>query len=247
MTPPKDNLEQFLQVRNVTKTSADLYFYGYIVSNWWGAFDDCDQYPEKIKNFLDTVKDKDLNIYVNSGGGNVFAGMAIYNMLKRHKGHKVAYNDGLMASISSVIPLAADEIIMPANSIYMLHKPSIRIDGNADDMRGAAKLLDRLQQGLTSMYMEWTKPQVVSSQIDELINAESWLSAKEVTQYFNFTVSEKSDITACVPYGGFYRNIDNLAQSAVKARAECLNSIKNKEKQLLQTKLNLIKLKGVSR
>lgn len=53
-----------------------------------GAWDDEDQYPENVRNILDGVKGKDLNIYINSGGGSVFAGMAIYNMIKRHEGIK---------------------------------------------------------------------------------------------------------------------------------------------------------------
>lgn len=102
----KDNLKDFLQIKNQTDTSADLYFYGDIVSSWWGAWEDTDQYPDKVKNFLDEAKGKDLNIYVNSGGGSVFAGMAIYNMIKRHQGNKTVYIDGLAGSIASVIALA---------------------------------------------------------------------------------------------------------------------------------------------
>ena len=84
----KDNLKNLLQVKNSTNTSADLYFYGDIVSDWYGAWTDEDQYPEQVKNFLNDAKGKELNIYINSGGGSVFAGLAIYNMLKRHDGHK---------------------------------------------------------------------------------------------------------------------------------------------------------------
>lgn len=83
--------------KNQTETSADLYFYGDIVSDWWGAWQDEDQYPDAIKNFLSEQEGKDLNIYVNSGGGSVFAGIAIYNMIKRHaaKANVKVYVDGL--------------------------------------------------------------------------------------------------------------------------------------------------------
>ena len=82
MQENKNNIKNLLQIKNSTETSCDLYFYGDIVDSWWGAWDDMDQYPESIKNFLDEAKGKDINIYINSGGGSVFAGMAIYNMLK---------------------------------------------------------------------------------------------------------------------------------------------------------------------
>lgn len=62
-------VEKFYEFKNATETSVDLYFYGDIVSDWWGAWQEEDQYPEAIKNFLTEANGKDLNIYINSGGG----------------------------------------------------------------------------------------------------------------------------------------------------------------------------------
>lgn len=78
----------FLDIRNQTETSADIYIYGAIRDdNWnWGGEDDSDVYPLEIKKQLDSVKGKNLTVYVNSDGGHVFAGVAIANMLKRHDG-----------------------------------------------------------------------------------------------------------------------------------------------------------------
>lgn len=100
-----------LEIKNMTDVSADLYFYGDIVSDWWGAWQNEDQYPDAIKNFLSQAEGKDLNVYVNSGGGSVFAGMAIYNMIKRHgeKNKVKVYVDGLAGSIASVIAFAGTE------------------------------------------------------------------------------------------------------------------------------------------
>lgn len=84
--------------KNQTETSADLYFYGDIVSDWWGAWQDEDQYPDAIKNFLSEQEGKDLNIYVNSGRRfRICPGSAIYNMIKRHaaKANVKVYVDGL--------------------------------------------------------------------------------------------------------------------------------------------------------
>ena len=72
------------EIKNETDKQADLYFYGDIVSDWWGAWQDEDQYPNAVKDFLTAQAGKDLNIYINSGGGSVFAGIAIYNMIQRH-------------------------------------------------------------------------------------------------------------------------------------------------------------------
>ncbi|WP_330594436.1 Clp protease ClpP, partial [Clostridioides difficile] len=70
-----------------------------------------------------------MNIYINSGGGSVFAGMAIYNMLKRHEGFKTVYVDGIAASIASVIALAGDRVVIPQNAYFMIHKPWIGLCG----------------------------------------------------------------------------------------------------------------------
>ncbi len=98
------------EIRNETQTSADLYFYGDIVSDWWGAWQNEDQYPEAVKNFLSEQEGKSLNIYINSGGGSVFAGIAIYNMIKRfaEKNTVQVYVDGLAGSIASVIAFAGN-------------------------------------------------------------------------------------------------------------------------------------------
>lgn len=249
MNTVNDNLEQFLQVHNVTKNSADLYFYGYIVSSWWGALDECDQYPASVKNFLNSVKGKNLNIYINSGGGNVFAGIAIYNMLKRHEGYKVAYNDGVMASISSVIPLAADKVIMPENSLYMVHKPMLNISGNADTMRTAADILDKTQECILQTYMQYAKPGITKDMIDDLMNAESWLNAQDTQQYFNFEISAANKVVASAQYSGFSKNIENsFVDNALNIRkTELIEAQNAKNKKILQTKLNFIRMKGVNR
>ena len=144
-----ENLNQFLEVKNVTESTADLYFYGDIVSSWWGAWDDTDQYPESVKKCMDKAKGKDLNIYINSGGGSVFAGMTIYNMIKRHEGNTTVYIDGLAGSIASVIALAGDRVVMRTGSTFMIHKPLFALWGgyNADDFRKMAQDLDVIQAG----------------------------------------------------------------------------------------------------
>lgn len=120
--PAKATVGKFYEFKNATDTSVDLYFYGDIVSDWWGAWQEEDQYPEAIKNFLAEAGGKDLNIYINSGGGSVFAGIAIYNMLKRYTGKKTVYVDALAGSIASVIAFAdSDMPTIPSNTKDWTH------------------------------------------------------------------------------------------------------------------------------
>ena len=105
-----------LRIKNMIETSADLYIHGDIVDDGWKWFDS-DITPADVRDQLDTLKGKELNVYINSGGGDVFAGTAIHNMLKRHEGKTVGHVDGVAASIASVILMACDEIVVPANAM----------------------------------------------------------------------------------------------------------------------------------
>ena len=99
-----------LEIKNATEDRAELYFYGDIVSNSWQSYwYEEDKAPQDIVDFLNQIEDtKELNIYINSGGGSVYGGLAIYNILKRHKGKKIVTVDGIAASIASIIALAGD-------------------------------------------------------------------------------------------------------------------------------------------
>lgn len=193
-----DNLKDLLQIKNKTENTADLYFYGDIVSSWWGAWDDSDQYPESVKNFLDEAKGKDLNIYVNSGGGSVFAGMAIYNMLKRHEGFKTVHVDGLAGSIASVIALAADKLIIPSNAYMMIHKPWSGMYGNSTELRAMADTLDTIEEGIINVYKDNLKEGIELDKIREMVAAETWLTGEEAANYFNVELSDAVEAVACV-------------------------------------------------
>lgn len=196
---PKDNLNELLQIKNATETEADLYFYGDIVSSWWGTWDNTDQYPDNVKRFLDGAKGKKLNIHVNSGGGSVFAGIAIYNMIKNHDGETVTYIDGMAASIASVIALASDRVVMRTGSTLMVHKPLYSLWGcyNADDFRKMAKDLDAVQACIMQVYKENMAHDVDIKHIEELVNAETYMSSNEAIKYFNIEIEETLQAVAC--------------------------------------------------
>lgn len=214
-----DNLKQFLQVKNETLTSADLYFYGDIVSDWWGTWTDADQYPEAIRDFLKEQEGKALNIYINSGGGSVFAGIAIYNMLLRHKGFKTVYVDGMAASIASVIALAGDRIIIPSNAFLMIHKPWSAECGNANDFRKMADDLDAIEEGIINVYADNLVEGVSIDEIRKLVDKETWLNGEEASKYFNIEVGEAKNYAAkltdtVASYGNVPHEIIKSAQAA---------------------------------
>ena len=121
-----------------------LYFYGDIVSaTWESMWYEEDKCPQDIADFLNQLDGcEDIDIYFNSGGGDVFAGLAIYNQLKRYNGHKVGYVDGMAASIASVIMFACDELHFATGAQAMIHKPLCMAWGNADDFKAVIKQLN---------------------------------------------------------------------------------------------------------
>ena len=232
----KDNLIDFLQVKNATENSVDLYFYGDIVSSWCGAWDDTDQYPEKVRDFLKEHENKDINIYINSGGGSVFAGMAIYNMLKRHQGHKTVYVDGLAGSIASVIAMVGDRIVVPKNSFIMIHKPLVGVIGNANELREQAELLDNIEQAIINVYEDKLVEGANIEDIKTMVDEETWLNGEECLQYFNIELAEENKAIAKVDSEYINKNCKNIPQNINKKVVE---EGKNEEQPIILTNYNL--------
>jgi len=202
---------KFLQIKNQTDTSADLYFYGDIVNDAWDKWTDADTCPQDIIDALDVLKDTaKLNIYINSGGGNVFAGLAIYNILKRHKAYKTVYVDGLAASIASVIMFAGDKIIIPSNSFTMIHKAWTFVVGNANDLRKMADDLDRIEEGIVNVYADNLADGVKIETIKQMMNDETWLNGYEASKYFKVEVAESNQAAAKVIKGDSMNNYTNI-------------------------------------
>lgn len=214
-----------IEIRNETGTSADLCFFGDINSESmgeWQKYYPEDKAPKDVQDFLDQVGDVEkLNVHINSGGGSVFGGIAIYNILKRHKAEITVYVEGIAASIASVIAMAGDKIIIPANAQMMVHKPSSIAWGNADDMRREADVLDGCQKVILNTYMQHAKEGVAAEQINALIDAETWKNGEEWQEYFDIEVSEKSSIAACgSSYFGKYNNFPGKKEEPVPGIAD---------------------------
>ena len=104
-------------IKAKSDTSAEISIYDEI--GGWGI--SAQQFSQEFKALGNNLKQIDLHIH--SPGGDVFDGIAIYNLLKNHPANKTVYIDGLAASMASVIAMAGNEIIMPENAMMMIHKP----------------------------------------------------------------------------------------------------------------------------
>ncbi|MDC4242479.1 Clp protease ClpP [Clostridium tertium] len=228
-------------------TNQELYFYGDIVSDSWGKWCDEDKCPQDVLEILNSIdENRDLNIYINSGGGSVYAGLAIYNQLKRKKCNKTVRVDGLAASIASVIMLAGDKVIIPKTAQTMIHDPWMGIWGgfNAAEFRKMADDLDACCETILNVYSENLKEGVNIDDIRTMMHEETWLTGDKAAQYFNIEVEDSAIAVACASnYFDKYKNIpedlkkddntidiNSIVDTVIKKINEKINK-KEKEKE----------------
>lgn len=118
-----------------------------------------------------------IDLRVNSPGGDVFEGIAIYNMLRNHPARVEGSVMGLAASMGSVVLMASDTINMPANAMIMIHKPWGIQGGDADAMLRYATLLDKVEVSMVHAYV--TKTGKTAEEVHALLDAETWMSGAE--------------------------------------------------------------------
>jgi len=195
---------KFWQIKNKSETSADLYLYDEIGDGWYESTS-----AKDFKKELDEIGEvKALNIYINSPGGSVFDGMAIYNQLKRHKAQKTVYVDGIAASIASVIALVGDKLIIPKNAYFMIHQPWSIAIGTAEDFRKTAEALDKIGEGILNVYDEHSA--LTRDEIKQLMDAETWMTGEEALEYgFADEVTEEVKIAASVAESEIWQKYKN--------------------------------------
>lgn len=133
-----------------------------------------------FSNSLKAVKSKVLNVEINSPGGDVFAGVAIYNMLKGSGKEIVVKVMGVAASAASLIAMAGDKIIMPKNTMMMVHNPWSFAMGNADELRDTANTLDKIGASLLGTYV--AKTGMAEEDMKALLATDTWLTADEALE-----------------------------------------------------------------
>lgn len=178
---------------------AELLLYGDISdSSWYGD----EVTPKQFKADLDALGDvKELDIYINSGGGDVFAGITIYNILKRHEAHKTVYVDGLAASIASVIAMAGDRIVMPENAMMMIHNAWTFAMGNRVKLRKIADEMEKIDGMIAGTYA--TRSSKTDMDFPALMDAETWFTAEEALDAGLADEVEESKKLAASIDGGF--------------------------------------------
>lgn len=201
---------------NEEKSEANIYIYGDITS--WEWFDN-DVSSYTLARQLEDLDVNNINVYINSYGGEVGEGLAIYNSLKRHKAKIKTYCDGFACSIASVIFMAGNERIMSNASLLMIHNAWTWASGNANDFRKQADDLDAITQASINAYME--NVNITEEEVKAMLDNETWLSYQNALEY-GFATSVVNE------------NNNNKASQSVKKLLQRIildNQIKNKNKE----------------
>jgi ATP-dependent protease ClpP protease subunit len=170
--PPRPKGRRWYRIENAAADEATVYVYDYI---GWFAVE-----AEAFVRELAAVTAPTIHVRINSPGGNVFDGSAIYNALRAHPSRIVVHIDGVAASIASIIALAGDEIRIAEGGWYMIHNPFMVAIGDAAEMRKMAELLDKIRAQLAGIYARRTGREL--EEIYELMDAESWFGAEEAVE-----------------------------------------------------------------
>lgn len=170
ITAANQPVESWYSMRAMARGSVEILMYDEIGA--WGIT--AKQFAQDLVACGDVSQ---IILRIHSPGGDVFAGMAIYNTLKAHPARVDVYIDGLAASMASVIAMAGDKVYMPPNAMMMIHKPWGAQGGDADDMRRYADLLDKVETALVQAYVSKTGKS--AEEIHALLKDETWMDGSE--------------------------------------------------------------------
>lgn len=178
------------KVRNAGNRAGEVYIYDEIAPAGFGI---------SAKQFIDEVQAlgpvDTLSLRLNTIGGDVFEGIAIYNFLKRQQARVVVDVDGEALSIGSIIAMAGREIRMARNARMMIHDPWTVAGGTAEDFRKRADIMDQAKDSLVQMYMQRTGRD--AAEIATMMSEETWMSAEDAVELgFADSITEPLQIAA---------------------------------------------------
>ncbi|KFX20273.1 ClpP-like prohead protease/major capsid protein fusion protein [Pectobacterium betavasculorum] len=166
-------MKSWFSIKAKTAGAAEIKIYDEI--GMWGIT--ARQFSEELAA-LGQVKQ--ISLFIHSPGGDVFDGIAIYNLLKNHPATITVHIDGLAASMASVIAMAGNKVVMPENAMMMIHKPWGISGGNANEMRDYADLLDKVESVLIPAYANKTGKS--ADELAQMLEGETWLNGRECVE-----------------------------------------------------------------
>ncbi|UOE96069.1 head maturation protease, ClpP-related [Alkalihalobacillus sp. LMS39] len=173
-TLPK--IDKVFKAEAIDTETSKITIYGDIGESWWGEYITATD----VENALKNITTSSVHVHVNSYGGDVFDGIAIYNQLKNHSAKIIMHIDGIAASAASIIAMAGDEIVMGLGSMLMIHEGSTFAWGTKTDIRKTLNALEGIDKSIADIYMGRYKGE--RNEIDTMIVNETWFTSNEAVE-----------------------------------------------------------------
>ena len=186
MTIPTIPMQLMVEAK---ENKADLYINGDITRGFqWFGLDlgqDTDVAYQDVVEALNDLPSEvtDINVHINSYGGEVAEGVAIYNALKSHNAHVTTVCEGFACSVASVIFMAGDTRVMRASSLLMLHNASMGAHGDANAHRKAADDLDVITELSKTAYLSHATEALTREKLTEVMDAETWVTPETALEW----------------------------------------------------------------
>lgn len=211
------------------------------IYDWFEMESTC---PNDVSKTIDDANGEDVEIVINSGGGDVFSGSEIYTVLKDYKGNKTVKIVGVAASAASIIAMAGDKVLISPTAQIMIHNVRARGSGDYRDFEHTADVLKNYNKSIANAYR--LKTGLSEKELLELMDKESWFTAQEAIEYkladeimFDNQMQLVASVASMIPL-----EIINKMRNMLKNPNIDMNNDSDILIQQSKTKLNLLKLKG---
>lgn len=208
--PARSGGKPWFTIKNQDAGPVEILIYDQIGKDWWtGEGTEAKAFVEALAKI---PKSQEIVLRINSPGGNVHDGMAIYNQLAERRDKVTVKVDGEAASIASVVALAGRSLEMPKNSWLMVHDPWGIVQGNAEDLRRAAVMLDKHRDGIIAVYADKTKSS--KADIEKWMKEETWFTGEDAkVAGFADKVTGEITIQACFDHSRFEKTPKQLVEN----------------------------------
>lgn len=157
---------------------AKIYIYGTIGEDFWNP-EDANR-AKQLRQTLDELAPKPLEIHIDSGGGDVYEGFAIAGAIQNYPGKTVTHVDGMAASAASYIALMSDRVVMTEYAFFMIHNAWTLTMGNRDELRDTAARLEGIDEVIAAIIEK--RSSLSLDEVREAMSAETWYSGTEALE-----------------------------------------------------------------
>lgn len=196
--------------------SDELLIYGDIGASYWYS-DGTEASVKNLKSKLDELGGKDVKVRINSYGGEVAEGLAIYNVLKDYSGQVETVVDGFACSAASIIFMAGARRVVPESALLMIHKAAMGAFGNSDDFEKAAEDLKQIEQPLVNIYVSGTG--LPENEIRDMMAKETWITSSEAVDMGFATHATSAGAVASLEQNYLHKSIMRMKEMEARMTA----------------------------